>query len=143
VELWEKAWETSNMERPPALSPEMVQTFVGVAHGDLERVRAMLDEQPALLNAAWDWGGGDFETGIGAAAHMGRRDIAELLLAHGARLDLFAAAMLGQLAIVRAIVDAYPAALTSLGAHGIPLLAHAQAGGPDAAEVVAFLQSRG
>jgi hypothetical protein len=130
------------MERPPALSPEMVQTFVGVAHGDLEQVRTMLDGQPALLNAAWDWGGGDFETGIGAAAHMGRRDIAELLLSRGARIDLFAAAMLGQLAVVRAIVEANPTARTSLGAHGIPLLNHAQAGGPDAAEVVAYLESQ-
>jgi hypothetical protein len=129
------------MERPPALSPEMVQTFVGVAHGDLEQVRTMLDEQPALLNAAWDWGGGDFETGIGAAAHMGRRDIAELLLSRGARIDLFAAAMLGQLDVVRAIIEANPAARASLGAHGIPLLNHAQAGGPEAVEVVAYLES--
>ena len=45
------------------------------------------------MNASWDWGGGDWETGLGAAAHMGRRDIAELLLGRGARLDLFAAAI--------------------------------------------------
>ena len=131
------------MERPPALSSERVQTFVGSAHGDLERVHSMLEQEPALANATWDWGGGDFETGIGAAAHMGRRDIAELLLAHGARLDLFAAAMLGQLGIVKAVIDAYPDALNSCGAHGIPLLAHAQVGGPAAAEVVAYLVSRG
>ena len=130
------------MEGPTALSPETVQSFVGSAHGDLERVRALLEQEPALVNAAWDWGGGDWETGLGSAAHMGRRDIAELLLAHGARLDIFAAAMLGQLGIVRAIVDAYPEVLRSRGPHGIPLLAHAQAGGPDAAEVLAFLQSR-
>ena len=57
-----------------------------------------------LANAAWDWGGGDWETGLGAAAHMGRRDIAELLLAHGARIDVFAAAMLDQVEIVRAML---------------------------------------
>ena len=131
------------MGRPPALSSERVQMFVGSAHGDLERVRVMLEQEPALANATWDWGAGDFETGIGAAAHMGRRDIAELLLAHGARIDLFAAAMLGWLGVVKAIIDAYPAALHSLGAHGIPLLAHAQAGGSDATEVVAFLESLG
>ncbi len=27
--------------------------------------------QPALLNAAWDWGGGDFETALAGAAHRG------------------------------------------------------------------------
>src|SRR6185312_583629 len=127
------------MERPPALAPETVQTFVGVAHGDLERVRALLDEQPALLNAAWDWGGGDWETGLGAAAHMGRRDIAELLLAHGARLDVFAAAMLGDVDVVRAILEAHPGARAARGPHGISLRAHAEAGGEPARAVLELL----
>ena len=42
---------------------------------------ALLDEQPGLLNATWDWGGGDFETALGGAAHMGRRDIVQRLCA--------------------------------------------------------------
>ena len=82
-------------ETPPALDRDLVREFVANSHGDLEAVRSALAGEPALANAAWDWGGGDWETGLGAAAHMGRRDIAELLLAHGARIDLFAAAMLG------------------------------------------------
>jgi hypothetical protein len=65
--------------------------------------------------------------------------IAEHLLDRGARLDLFAAAMLGKLAVVQAILEADPRALHVRGPHGIPLLAHAEAGG--AAEVVAFLKS--
>ena len=129
------------MQAPPPIDPEIVQVFVGSAHGDLDRVRALVQEHPKLANAAWDWGGGDWETGLGAAAHMGRRDIAELLLSHGARIDLFAAAMLGQLAVVRAIVEANPEARQHPGPHGIPLLSHAQAGGPDAADVLAYLQS--
>ena len=60
------------------------------------------------MNAAWDWGGGDWETGLGAAAHVGRRDIALFLLDHGARLDVFAAAMLGYLDVVQAAVAARP-----------------------------------
>jgi hypothetical protein len=124
-------------QRPAALAPALVQEFVGNAHGDLARVTELLSREPGLLNAAWDWGGGDFETGLGAAAHMGRRDIAELLLARGARIDLFAAAMLDQLDVVRAILTAYPALRESRGAHGIPLLAHAQAG--KAGQVLAFL----
>jgi hypothetical protein len=131
------------MESPKALDPEVVQSFVGSSHGDLERVRQLLDEHPTLVNASWDWGGGDWETGLGAAAHMGRRDIAELLLAHGARLDIFAAAMLGKLAIVKAIVDAFPDAHRQPGPHGIPLLNHAQAGGSDAAEVETYLRGLG
>jgi hypothetical protein len=100
-----------------------------------------LAQQPALVNATWDWGGGDWETGLGAAAHMGRADIANCLLEYGVRLDLFAAAMLGRLEIVKAIVADYPAARHALGPHGIPLLAHAQAGGEAAAAVVAFLRN--
>ena len=127
-------------ERPEALSSEDVHEFVRTAHGGLEEVRAMLDREPALVNAAWDWGGGDWETGLGAAAHMGRRDIAELLLERGARLDLFAAAMLGHVEVVRAIVDAYPAMREAAGPHGIPLVEHARKGGPEAAAVVELLE---
>ena len=128
------------MGQPAAIVAELVQEFVGNAHGNLERVRELLRAQPALVNAAWDWGGGDWETALGAAAHMGRRDIAEELLAHGARLDLFAAAMLGEVEIVRAILGAFPELRRASGPHGIPLLAHAQAGGEEAAAVVRLLQ---
>lgn len=64
------------MPKKPALQPEMVHEFVNEAHGNLGRVRELLEQEPALLNAAWDWGGGDWETGLGAAAHMGKKDIA-------------------------------------------------------------------
>ena len=53
---------------------------------------------------------------------MGRKDIADFLLAHGARLDIFAAAMLGKLEIVKAALNAYPEALHTPGPHGIPLI---------------------
>ena len=127
-------------DRPEALSPQHVHEFVRTAHGGFEEVRAMLDREPTLVNAAWDWGGGDWETGLGAAAHMGRRDIAELLLERGARLDLFAAAMLGEVEIVRAIVAALPAMRDAAGPHGIPLVEHARTGGAEAAAVVELLE---
>jgi hypothetical protein len=128
-------------ERPAALDPQTVEKFVANAHGDLDAVRTMLEDEPALVNATWDWGGGDWETGLGAAAHMGRRDIALFLLERGARMDLFAAAMLGEVEIVRAVVDAFPAARDLPGPHGIPLVEHARAGGEDAREVLALLES--
>lgn len=127
-------------DRPEALSAEDVHELVRTAHGGFEEVRVLLDREPALVNAAWDWGGGDWETGLAAAAHMGRRDIAELLLERGARLDLFAAAMLGHVEVVRAIVDAYPAMREAAGPHGIPLIEHARKGGPEAAAVVELLE---
>jgi hypothetical protein len=128
------------MENKQALSPEMVQQFVGNAHGDLERVKELLAQEPALLNAAWDWGGGDWETALGAAAHTGRKEIAEFLLAQGARIDLFAAAMLGKIDIVKAILSDNPELKSALGPHGIPLINHAEAGGADALQVVELLK---
>jgi hypothetical protein len=124
-----------------ALAPALVNEFVGRAHGDLDRVRELLGEHPALVNAAWDWGNGDWETGLGAAAHVGRRDIALLLIANGARMDIFAAAMLGYLPIVRATLEAVPSVRQWRGPHGIPLLAHAEAGGPAAVPVADYLRS--
>ena len=118
---------------------DQVHAMVSNAHGDLDYVRAALAEDPTLANAAWDWGDGDWESALGAAGHMGRRDIAELLLAHGARLDLFVAAMLGELAIVEAMLTAHPEMREAKGPHGIPLLRHAEAGGEQARAVLDFL----
>lgn len=128
------------MEKQP-LAPSLVQEFVGNAHGNLERVKELLTQEPALVNATWDWGGGDFETALGASAHMGRKDIANFLLEHGARLDIFAAAMLGRLEIVKAALTAYPEAMHTPGPHGIPLIVHAQQGGEEAKAVLEYLQA--
>lgn len=130
------------MADTPRLAAERVEAFVGNAHGDFATVQAMLADEPALVNAAWDWGGGDWETALGAASHMGRRDIAEVLIAHGARIDIFAAAMLGEADLVRAFLDAHPELIHALGPHGIPLAVHAEKGGEQATPVVSLLQER-
>lgn len=129
------------MDRPAPLPADLVQQFVGVSHGDFEQVKLLLAQEPRLINAAWDWGGGDWETGLGAAAHTGQREIALFLLAHGARLDIFAAAMLGHLDIVQGILTTYPHLKDAPGPHGIPLLIHAQYGGEPALPVLHYLQS--
>jgi hypothetical protein len=129
------------MDTKPALRSSLVEEFVRVAHSDLDRTKELLAQEPALVNATWDWGGGDFETALGSASHMGRKDIAGFLLANGARLDLFAAAMLGKLEIVKAALTAYPDSINTPGPHGIPLIAHAKAGGEEAKAVLEFLES--
>jgi len=127
--------------KPAALETTLVQDFVRSAHADLDHVKELLAQEPALINSTWDWGGGDFETALGGAAHMGRRDIALYLLENGARLDLFAAAMLGKLEIVKATLESFPEAIDTPGPHGIPLIAHAKAGGEEARKVLEYLES--
>jgi ankyrin repeat protein len=99
--------------------------FVALAHVEIESVRSALEYDATLANATVDWGDGDWESALGAAAHMHRRDLAELLLAHGARLDIFAAAMLGDIETVKAALDTHPELRDAKGPHGIPLAAHA------------------
>ena len=81
--------------------------------------------QPALINATWDWGGGDWETALGGASHMGNKPIAEYLLAHGARMDVFCATMLGKTEILKAFLADNPKVVALKGPHGIPLVRHA------------------
>ena len=130
-------------EKKPPLEVSLVKEIVLTAHNDYRRVMELVEQEPALVNASWDWGGGDWETPLGSAAHMGRRDIAEYLLAHGARLDLFAAAMLGKVEIVKTALTAFPEMKDVPGPHGIPLLVHAQQGGSAAIAVVEYLTSLG
>ena len=130
-------------KRPDPLAGTMVNEFVRKAHADLAGTKALLAEQPGLLNATWDWGGGDFETGLGGAGHMGNREIAEFLIGQGARLDIFVASMLGRLDIVKALLTAWPGLLQSKGPHGISLLRHARAGGDAAKPVAEYLASLG
>lgn len=115
----------------PPLDPDLVHEFVVSAHGDLDAVDQLLLKTPRLSNATWDWGNGDFETALGGASHMGRKDIANYLLAHGARLDLFCAAMLGRIDLVRAAIEDDPTIIDVPGPHGIPLIQHAVIGGQD------------
>jgi hypothetical protein len=128
-------------EKPPPIDRALVEEFVLKAHGDLAFVAETVEREPEIVNAAWDWGGGDWETGLGAAAHVGRRDIAEYLLECGARKDVFAAAMLGEVDVVRAMLEAQPELREARGPHGISLRAHAEAGGADAREVLELLQA--
>jgi hypothetical protein len=128
-------------DRGPRLDMEMVKEFVIAAHADLEKTKKMLEAQPALVNATWDWGGGDWETGLGGASHIGSTAVAEYLLSKGARMDVFCAAMLGRIDIVKAFLAADPKIVELPGPHRIPLIRHAIAGKQDA--VVELLKTHG
>ena len=125
----------------PTQPPELVQEMVVVAHFNLARVKELVERQPTLAKATWDWGFGDWETALGAASHTGNREIAQILLAHGAHPTIFSAAMLGQLDVVKGFVAAAPAIARTRGPHSIPLLAHATVGGAAAQSVVEYLET--
>jgi hypothetical protein len=127
----------------PSQHLALAKEIVGVSHGNLARVKELVRQHPALAKASFDWGYGDWETALGAAAHTGRREIAELLIENGAPATLFSAVMLGQLDLVKAFLAATPGAQRVRGPHSISLMTHARLGGPQAAPVVKYLESLG
>jgi hypothetical protein len=133
----------NTQEKKEPIKPDTVREFVIAGHGNLEKVKELLIQEPNLINATWDWGGGDFETALGGAGHMGRADIADFLISKGARMDVFCAAMLGRLDIVRSILEAYPTLKASKGPHGLMLLHHARKGEERAKSVLDYLTEIG
>jgi hypothetical protein len=127
--------------KKPQINRLLVQDFVIYAHSELDMVRKLLDKEPALLNATMDWGNGDWETGLGGASHMGRHDIVEFLLNRGARIDIFCAAMMGQLDAVKAFLTLQPKLIDAKGPHGFSLHFHARVGDTRSENVLAYLQS--
>ena len=115
-------------ERQPPLEYELVNQFVSKSHRDLGIVRELAQREPMLVRASRDGGGGDWETGLGAASHMGRRDIAQFLIDAGARVNVFAVFMLGEMDAAKALLTAFPKIHETPGPHGIPLLSHAIVG---------------
>jgi ankyrin repeat protein len=113
----------------PQLTPEVIREFVIASHFNLDKVRTMFAERPALLAVQHQWGENDFEDGLGAASHVGNRPIAEFFLEHGVPISIFAAAMLGRTADVEAFIQADPAQANAHGAHRIPILFHAALSG--------------
>jgi|SRR5436190_4683018 hypothetical protein len=139
--------------RYPGINDSMASGIVGASHGNFDKVKELVNSRPELAGASWDWGFGDWETAIGAASHVGRRDIAEFLMSHGARPDIFTFTMMGMLKSVQEIVESVPGIQSHNGPHGITLLQHAKnrlenkdISSPDAAnvnKVISYLESLG
>lgn len=133
----------TQQDKPAPLKGDLVKEFVGVCHGNVVRAKEMLENEPLLLHASWDWGGGDFESGIEAAGHVGNKEIAAYLLSKGARYNVYLACMLGHVDTVKQILTFNSGLLNSKGPHGFTMLHHAQKGGEDSKGVVTYLQSLG
>lgn len=108
-----------------AVPQEEIDQFVVFCHWNLPGVQEQLAVRPELLNARSTLD----ESPLGAAAHVGAKEIAGYLLDQGAELDVYAAAMLGLRDDVIVFLDADPELVNSGGAHGIPLLFHGAVGG--------------
>lgn len=106
------------MTKTTVPSQDIIDQFVGNAHGNFTVVKELLEKYPALLNANASWD----EHAIEAAAQTGQVQIVEFLLKKGAPLDICAAAMLGRFEQVKSMLQADPAFIQARGAHGIPLL---------------------
>src|SRR5690349_10840768 len=106
------------------LPAEKVKEFVIAGHGNLDKTKSLLRELPSLLYATWDWGGGDFETALEGAGHVGNKAIANFLIDAGARTNLFVLTMLGKTPIVKAYLETWPGYLNARGPHGLTLLHH-------------------
>ena len=109
----------------PTTDPALVQKVVGAAHTQFDVVKDLVTRQPELAKATHDWGFGDVETALGAASHMGRKDIADFLIEHGARPDIFTFAMLGKFVSVKAMIEEMPGVQKIHGPHGLTLMHHA------------------
>ena len=130
------------MQQPnSSLSNDIVREFVIAGHGNLEKVRKMLEENPELLNASYAWSETDYETAIQGAAQVGSATIATYLLERGAPLEICTAAMLGRKDEVERRISDRSGSINSKGAHGIPLLPHAAWSGD--LELVQFLFRNG
>ena len=103
----------------------VVEELVGNAHGNLVRVRELLDVHPAALNLRAPWN----ETAIEAATQMGDKPIIELLIGRGAPVDFFTACVLGRRDEMKAGLEADPSRANARGVHDLPALYFAAIGG--------------
>ena len=134
VTVLENSWAQTNSAYNPGKGEvlrkrgpqelSVVYAFVGAGHGNLEKVKELLAQDPHLVYAARDWGGGDWETALGGASHTGHREIALYLLSQGARIDAYCAAMLGQRDVILTLLKTNPSVTTTKGPHGYTLLYH-------------------
>jgi hypothetical protein len=131
----------TQQEKPAPLKLEVVKEFVGASHGKFDRTKEMLENDHLLLHASHDLGGGDFESGIEAAGHVGNKEIANYLLSKGARYNIFLASMYDHIEVVKQVLTFNPGLINAKGPHGFTMLHHARKG--EAKRVEEYLLSLG
>lgn len=111
--------------------------FAALRAGDTTKFAEILNADSTLLDAK-------NENGVSAvllACYMGRKEIRDLLIARGARLDLHEAAAAGHLPRVRKLVESDASAAAAFSPDGFPVMALAAVFGHE--EVARYLHSKG
>jgi ankyrin repeat protein len=93
-------------------------TLVGLAHSQLDKVQKEVAADPKLAHSVATTG----EKAVEAAAHMGRRDLADILLRQGAPYSLPTAVMFNDFTTVKRLLDEDPNRIHERGAHDFALL---------------------
>lgn len=80
------------------------QFFSAIQAGDVDGLKALLEVDPALVNARTQKG----VSGVLIGTYYGQPEIVKILLAHNPQLDIFDAAATGQLEPIEALLDEQP-----------------------------------
>src|SRR5712692_3760852 len=88
--------------------------FEAIKAGDVDRVKAMVSVDPALVDARSETGG----SAILTAVYHRQKEIVNLLVARGAALSLFEASAAGELERVERLIDESPRDISAHGADG-------------------------
>lgn len=117
--------------------PTATELFDAIRQGDLARAQSLVDADASLASAK-------NESGVSAvlsATYLGRKDIRDLLLARGAKLELQDAAALGRLDVVKELIAQNPSLANSYSSDGFPVVALAAFMGH--AQVARYLKEKG
>ncbi len=112
--------------------------ITGLSHFDRPRVVELLAGNPRLVHAIST----DAELAIEACGHIGRRDIIQVHLDHGAPLSLPTAISLGDLGHARWLLDRDPRLIHERGPHDFPVMWYPAIGG-GSVEAAELLLERG
>ena len=113
------------------------QLFDAIRAGDAPKARELASADSAIVDARNAQG----QSAVLMACYLGRKEIRDLLIEKGARLELHEAAAAGDLQRVKDLVDAAPELAKSYSPDGFPLLALAAAFGNE--DVARYLHVQG
>jgi uncharacterized protein len=111
--------------------------FEAIRAGDLSVVTSLLNADTTLASAKNDSG----VSAVLMSVYTGKKEIRDLLLSHGAELDLPTAAAIGNLDRVKQIIEKTQASAASFSADGFPVVALAAVFGH--LDVARFLAEHG